>query len=140
MKCPFCGSQLVKGYHKRFTNTAEHAFDPNGEFERPLRITYVCESSCHLSQGGFWDSQGGRYGGDVSYKEIHEWKMKQGRDPFSDLTAAVGSWDEWYCNKTEFSHKIQKLLFFVSGNKKYSISYRISSFIFGFFEPEYAIE
>lgn len=63
MKCPFCKTELVKGEEKQYDTSADHAFDPNFEYERPMRETFVCpNSNCVNPSNKFWDDWGGFYG------------------------------------------------------------------------------
>lgn len=129
MKCPFCKTTLVKGEEKQFTNTSDHVFDPNHEYERPVRKTYICPNQCELGKNGFWDEQGGWYSGDVDYKKVYEWKTKNGS------TASIGSWDRWMDKKQKFARDIYPYIFW--GKYKMDISYQIANKIFKVIEPKF---
>lgn len=135
MKCPFCKSKLVKGEKKQYTNTAEHVSDPNHEYERPHRITWVCPDNCEMSVGSFWDEQGGWYSGrlGVSYERIFEWKQEGNHS-----TAAIGSWDRWMDNRNKFAHMISPYLPKREGG--WDDSYKIASIVFEVFKPKFFSE
>lgn len=130
MKCPFCKTTLVKGKEKQFTNTSDHVLDPNDEYERPLRKTYVCPGKCEFSVNGFWDEQGGWYSGKIDFLKFFEWERKNKRN-----SNAIGSWDEWMDNKQKFASIIRPYIFW--GKYKYDISSKISNAFFNIFEPKF---
>lgn len=70
MRCSHCKTILVKGEKEQFTNTAEHVLDPNEEYERPMRDTWICPN-CQLKTLVFWDEQGSLYV-TGSYREYHK--------------------------------------------------------------------
>ena len=98
-RCPRCKSILVKAKQERFTNTAEHCLDPNHEYKRPLRDTYICLKCDPYSIKVFWDDMGSAYiTGD--YKTF--------RELLPNNSAAIYSW-EWFYRKFDVPMTNSKL-------------------------------
>lgn len=70
MYCPKCHKPLINGEKKRFETLCEHVEDPNEEFERPLRNTFICNNpQCPaFNENIFWDESGAMYGHNFKFK------------------------------------------------------------------------
>jgi len=95
-RCPKCKQVLTLGEKRRFTNTAEHCLDPNDEYERPLRDTYVCKN-CLPENVAYWDEDGGFY--------TIDWEATRKVFNWEDSSEAIFSWDWFY---THFDEKINR--------------------------------
>lgn len=122
MKCPFCKTELINGEEKKYDTSADHAFDPNYEYERPLRPTFVCPNyNCPCEGKKFWD----------------EWGDFYGRTPkhlFGKiLTEAIGSGSRKLSIRFDIQHKnrwIEKMIFWdKTGWKKHRASDIVAKFI-----------
>lgn len=131
MKCPFCSKELLQGENRRFTDTCDHVSDPNGDYPRPLRPTFVC--SCFYSKDCFWDGAGGFYSG---RNESMTYSERKKMFPSRDCWPALGSFDEWFSNKKGFADKIRPWLFWLKGNDRYFLSGRIARVIYKRSEPK----
>mgnify|MGYP001249914605 CR=1 FL=1 len=132
MICPFCKKVLSFGKERVYENVADHVQDPNGEYERPLRPTFVC--NCKWTIDCFWDEQGGFYSG---YGDTMKYSDRKRLFPTRDCWPAIGSWDWWYSNRNGFSDKVYKWLFFLKGNRRSQVASRIAEKLYKPFEPPF---
>jgi hypothetical protein len=107
-----------------YENLLEHVCDPNGE--RSPRDVYDCGMGCERSKDGYWDVDGGQYGGITDYKMRHkysntwlEWKI---------WTSAIGSYERQH-DKLEYRLMMRKKLKLVNIMNFY---YEVKSCINGF--------
>jgi hypothetical protein len=135
MKCPFCKTDLFSGSRRRYENTADHVQDPNGEYERPFRPTFVCD--CVWSANCFWDEQGGFYSG---CGDTITYGKRKRLFPTRDCWSAIGSWDYWFSQKNAFLDKIYHWLFFLRGNTRSFVADRIARKLFRSSEPKFSEE
>lgn len=96
MRCPKCFRKLTLGTNKQYTNLYEHVCDPNDEYVRPFRNTYVC--SCNYGKCGFWSEDGEFFLEDFD-TFYHKYKMA------GKKTSALFSYD-WF---TDYELKLIKV-------------------------------